>query len=107
MTFAFGVFFVTFVRAVIVDGSPLASVSDFRIWDIEAKVFTREFVGLPATFLVVVLNDEPETVREVEFDREIRAFVVHVVSCFVSDYFKRCGFDEVLGNVTSSPLVKG
>ena len=40
-------------------------------------------MGFPATGLVVVLDNEPETVLEIEFDRKERAFVVYVVSFLI------------------------
>ena len=68
---------------------------------------SREFVGLPATLLVVVLNNEPETVCKIEFDREEQALVVYKISCLISNFFEGCSFDEFLWDVMFSSLVEG
>ena len=107
LTFALGVFFIAMVRVLVIKGPPFASVSDFGVWDIEAEVLRREFVGFPTAFLVVVFDNEPETVREVKFYRKERALVVHEVSCLISNFFKSCSFEEFLGDVAFSLTVEG
>ena len=84
MSFAF-VVVLFFIRAVlaVINGSPLATVGDFRVWDVKLVVFFREFVGHPATPLVVVIDNIPKTVCEVKFNRDKQAFVVHEVSLYV------------------------
>ena len=91
LSFTFVVILI-FVRAVfaVVDGSPLAAVGDFRVWDVEVVVFFREFVRHPATLLVVVLDNIPEAVHEVKFDRDKRAFIVYVVSLCVPFWCEYC-----------------
>ena len=87
MSFTLVVFFFTIFRVVIVNRSPLASVcGEFGVWDVKVVFLRREFVGFPATFLVVALDNEQETVCEVEFYRDAGAFVVDKVPCFVSFY---------------------
>ena len=43
-TYTFIVFNVTLVRVIIIDRSPLTSISDFGVWDVEVVFFVREFV---------------------------------------------------------------
>ena len=107
MTFTFVVFKVAVVRIFFVNGSTLTLIGNFRVWDIKGVFFGREFIGLPATFLCVVLDEVPETVGEIEFYREVRAFEVYEVSCIPS-YCHICRSLEVLfGDISVSPLVEG
>ena len=62
---------------------------------------------LPTAPLVVILDDEPETVIKVKFDGEERAFMVYIISCLVSYSFKCSGFEIFLRDVVASPLTKG
>ena len=41
-------------------------------------------MGFPAAFLVVVLDNIPETVGEIKLNRGKRAVVIHEISLFVS-----------------------
>ena len=61
----------------------------------------------PTTGLVVILDDKPETVFKIEFNREERALVVYILSCLISYGFVCSGFEEFLGNVTASPSIEG
>ena len=61
---------------------------------------------LPTAGLVVVLDNKPETVLKIEFDRKERAFVVYVISFLVPYGFERSGFEEFLGDVTASSLLE-
>ena len=72
MTFAFVILVVTGVGVAVsvVDGSLLAWVGDFGVWDAEAIVFSGEHVGHPAASLVVVLDRIPKAVGEVKLNRD-------------------------------------
>ena len=61
---------------------------------------------LPTAGLVVILNNKPETVLKIEFDRKERAFVVYVVSFLVPYSFEYSGFEEFLGDVATSSLIE-
>ena len=87
-------------------GPPVLLVCYFVVWDIKTKVFGGEFVGLPTAFLIVVSDDEPETVFKVEFDGEERAVVIHKVPCFISNCFVYCGFKVFLRDVAASSSVE-
>ena len=62
---------------------------------------------LPTAGLVVVLDNKPETVFKIKFDRKVRAFVVYVVPFLVPYSFEYSGFKEFLGDVVTSSLVEG
>ena len=91
----------------IVNRAPSTWVCYFAIWDVKAEVFGGEFVRFPTAALVVISDDEPETVFKVKFDGEERALMVYVVPCLVSNSFVCSGFEEFLGDVAASPLIKG
>ena len=55
----------------VVDRSPLASVYDFRIWDVEAYFFLRDAEGFPTAFLVVVLDSIPEAMGEIKLNSDV------------------------------------
>ena len=61
---------------------------------------------LPTTGLVVILDNIPETVFKVEFNRKERAFMVYVVPFLVPYSFECCGFEEFLGDIATSSLVE-
>ena len=61
---------------------------------------------LPTAGLVVILDNIPETVFEVEFNRKEQAFMIYVVSFLVPYSFERCGFEEFLGDVVTPSLVE-
>ena len=61
----------------------------------------------PTTALVVILDNKPETVFEIKFNGEERALVVYVVPCLVSYSFVYSSFEELLGDVTTSPSIEG
>ena len=61
----------------------------------------------PTAPLVVILDNEPETVIKIKFDGEERALVVYIISYFVSYGFECSGFEVFLRDVTASPLTKG
>ena len=56
-------------------------------------------MGFPTTFLVVVLDNIPETMGEIKLNRDKRAIMIHEVSLLVS--FRRvcCYFVIFLGDV--------
>ena len=59
---------------------------------------------LPTAGLVVVLDNKPETVLKIKFDRKERALVVYVVSFLVPYSFECSCFEEFLGDVAASSL---
>ena len=61
---------------------------------------------LPTAGLVVILDNIPETVFEVKFDRKEPAFMVYVRPFLVPYSFECCSFEEFLGDVTASSLVE-
>ena len=67
MTFAFVVFNVALFRVFLVNWSPLSSINNFGVRDVKEVFFSGEFVGFPTAFLIVVLDNEPEVIQEVEF----------------------------------------
>ena len=64
-------------------------------------------MGFPTTALVVILDNKPEAVFEIKFDREERALVIYVISCLVSYCFVCGGLEELLGDVAASPSIEG
>ena len=81
MCLALGLVFVGTISSV-VNRSPLASINNLRIWDVEAYFFFGDAEGLPTTLLVIVLDSIPEAVGEIELNSDIRTFVVCKVPLF-------------------------
>ena len=81
MCFALGFVFVGAVLPV-VNGSPLASINDLGVWNVEAYFFFGDAEGFPTTLLVVVLDSIPEAVGEIELNSDVRAFVAYKVPLF-------------------------
>ena len=96
------VFFVAVLS--VVDGSPSTWVCYFVVWDVETEVFGGEFMGFPATGLIVILDNKPETILKIEFNRKERALVVYVVPCLVPYGFVCGSFKEFLGDVVVASL---
>ena len=91
----------------IVNGAPSTWVYNLTVWDIKTEIFGREFIRFPTAPLVVILDDEPETVIKVEFDGEEQALVGCVISCLISYSFECSSFEEFLRDVAASPSIKG
>ena len=100
MTLTLSVFGITVVGSFSVNWSPLTSVCNFEIWDVKVIFFSGESVGFPASLLLFVLDKEPETVHEVEFDGKIHAFEFYKIPCVVTNCGICCRFDVPFGDVT-------
>ena len=68
--FALGFIFVGTFSS-IVNGSPLASVNDLGVWNIEAYFFFRDAEGFPVALLVVILDSIPEAMGEIELNSDV------------------------------------
>ena len=66
----------------VVDGSPLTSVNDLGVWNVEAYFFFGDVKGFPTTLLVVILDSVPEAMGEIKLNSDVRAFVVCKVPLF-------------------------
>ena len=82
MCFAFGFVFFFRTFSSIINRSPLASVGDFRVWNIEAYFLFGDAVGFPTTFLVVVLDGIPEAMGEIKLNSDVQAFMVCEIPLF-------------------------
>ena len=60
----------------------------------------------PTAGLIVILDNKPETIFKIKFNRKERAFVVYVVPCLVSYGFVCGSFEEFLRNVAVSSSVE-
>ena len=96
---------VVFVRTVssVVNGSPLASVDNLGIWDVEAYFFFGDAEGFPTTLLIVILDSVQEAVGEIKLNSDIRAFVVCKVPLFFGRIYSR--LKVPFGNVLFSSSV--
>ena len=63
-------------------------------------------MGFPAAFLVVVLDNVPETVSEIKLNRGERAVVIHEISLFVSVGCVCCYFAISFWDVSFSPSIQ-
>ena len=106
LSFTLSAFNVTVVSGFFVNGSPLASVHDFGVWDIKVVFFGGKFVGFPAAFLFVVLDKELETVCEVKFNGKVCTLEFYKVSCIIAYCGVCCFFEVPIGNITVTSSIE-
>ena len=68
--FALGFVFVGTFSSV-VNRSPLASVNNLGVWNIEAYFLFRDAEGFPTTLLIVVLDSVPEAMCEIKLNSDV------------------------------------
>ena len=55
----------------VVNRSPLASVNNLGIWNVEAYFFFRDAESFPTTLLVVILDSIPEAMCEIKLNSDV------------------------------------
>ena len=80
--------------------SPLASVDNLGVRNIEAYFFFRDAESFPTAFLVVVLDSIPETMGEFKLNSNVQAFMVYEIPLFFRGVY--CCLKVPLRNVTLS-----